>query len=542
MKTRILMALAALAITTTATAQSAIDAYNLTPTQLRGTARFIGMGGAFTSLGGDLTSLAQNPAGLGIYRHNDIGFTFDLSFRNYKSTTNTGDESENETQLKFDNFGYVGTIKLNGAMEFMQWGVGYNRVASFDRITSGYNRPIGTSLSNYIAGYTNGVASGNLLDDGSSYDPYFNSSEDWLSIIAYNGFMINNLGNSDTQYAGLYQEGTVSDAMYHYRERGYTDEYNFSVAGNVSDVVYWGLGVGVVDLNYSREGYYSESMSDALVYSRKTDRLVNGKAEYGLYNNQYITGSGANIKLGLILRPVDMLRIGVAVHTPTWLKLDHTGYADLDYDYTPSGETSDRPANSGTASTPYSEYSSRLSTPWRFMVGASVTIGSSAIVSVDYERVAYNDMSMKQQKYTKDGYFLGGYTDNKLANADIKDYFKASNIVRVGAEYRINRSFSVRAGYNYQSTNVQDAAANTTGLMQIYTSGTDASYRFDNDTQNICLGFGYRYKSWYLDVAYQHTRQSATYHAFTPFDGTPTPSADITDTQNNVVVSTGFRF
>ena len=68
MRTRLALTLGLAMIAGGAMAQSAVDAYMVTPTQLRGSARFVGMGGAFTSLGGDLTCMTQNPAGLGIYR------------------------------------------------------------------------------------------------------------------------------------------------------------------------------------------------------------------------------------------------------------------------------------------------------------------------------------------------------------------------------------------------------------------------------------------------------------------------------------------
>ena len=75
---------------------------------MRGTARFVGMGGAFTSLGSDISCMTQNPAGLGLYRHSDIGLTFDISMRNYKTATSDRTNSNSETKLRFDNFGYVG--------------------------------------------------------------------------------------------------------------------------------------------------------------------------------------------------------------------------------------------------------------------------------------------------------------------------------------------------------------------------------------------------------------------------------------------------
>ncbi|MBO4942792.1 MAG: outer membrane protein transport protein [Muribaculaceae bacterium] len=545
MTTRKILVLAmALGSAAAVSAQSAIDAYNITPTQLRGTARFVGMGGAFTSLGSDISCMTQNPAGLGLYRHSDIGLTFDISMRNYKTATSDRTNSNSETKLRFDNFGYVGVINLNGIMRSFQWGVSYNRLASFDRLTSAYNLPTSTSLTNYIASYTNGIPSSDLIVE-EKFDPYFDTSNDWLSILAYNSFMISNPGANQEEYRGLFQNGTKGDALSNVRERGYSDEYNIDFAGNVSDIFFWGLGIGIVDMDYRREVNYSESMDNALVYNHQTESLSSGKANFNLYNWQQISGSGANLKLGVIFRPIEMLRIGLAVHTPTWLRLTHTTYAQTDYEFLADDAVGDNPTNEGDFSTPDNNYDSRLTTPWRFMIGASLVVGPKAIISLDYERVAYDAMKLKQQSYFGGDYnYGGGFTDNTYANEDVKNYFRAANIIRVGAEYRINRNWSVRAGYNYQSGNVRKEASD--GNMYISTAGTDPSYRFDNDVQNITLGLGYRYKSWYADIAYQHTSQSAQFHAYTPFgtgnDWHQSPSAKVTDKYNNIVISTGFKF
>lgn len=544
MRTRILtLAALASAIAISAGAQSAVDAYTITPTQLRGTARFVSMGGAFTSLGGDLSCMTQNPAGLGIYRSSDIGLTFDISSRKFGAQTDAGKYSASRTPVKFDNFGYVGVSNLNGALRSIQWGVSYNRLAVFDRTTTGYNMPTGNSLTNYIASYTNGTVADDMVDNSSTnYDPYFDSQADWLSVLAYNSFMINNLPGTSDRYCGLFGSGTTGDALYTIHEHGYTDEYNIDFAGNVSDVLFWGLGVGIVDMEYVSESNYSESMEGAMVYDQALDGLTTGNAGFNLYNYRRIGGSGANLKFGVIVRPIEALRIGLAVHTPTWMHLSHNGVGETDYNYTPEVSGQTRPTNSGYAYTPDYDYRSRLNTPWRFMVGASVLVGTKAILSADYERVAYNDMRMKKEEVDPRGYLTGHFVDNTYVNEDIKNYFKAANILRVGLEYRISRHVSARAGYNFQSSSVKSEA--NSGQTEIFTSGTDPSYRFDDATQNISLGLGYRYKSWYIDLAYQHTRQKGTYHAYTDYAGAdgPAPTASLTATHNNVVISTGFRF
>ena len=86
MKYPVYLALGTLAILPlTLSAQSPVDAYNLSQTELRGTARFMSMGGAFTALGGDLSTLNQNPAGIGIYRSSEVGLTLDLNILGSKA-------------------------------------------------------------------------------------------------------------------------------------------------------------------------------------------------------------------------------------------------------------------------------------------------------------------------------------------------------------------------------------------------------------------------------------------------------------------------
>ena len=41
-----------------------------------GTARYVGMGGALGALGADISVISWNPAGIGLYRKNDIALTF----------------------------------------------------------------------------------------------------------------------------------------------------------------------------------------------------------------------------------------------------------------------------------------------------------------------------------------------------------------------------------------------------------------------------------------------------------------------------------
>ena len=515
-----------------ASAQSAVDAYNMSQTELRGTARFMSMGGAFTALGGDLSTLNQNPAGIGVYRRSEIGATLDISPTSIKAETLSNTMSRNKTNVYCNNFGYVGTSHLDGAMSTFSWGFSYNRAASFDRTFNSYELGTNSSLSNYIATFSNGADAGKMTF-GDDYNPYFDSDEDWLSILAYNSYLISPRPGANNEYNGLFTNGTEGNAYTFVRETGCVDEYSIDFGGNVGDVVYWGIGFGITDLNFNRYTYYSESMTGARVES--TQGTVTGDADFVLENNSVTTGSGWNFKAGLILRPVNELRIGLAIHTPTWYNLNYRGYGETSYSYyNPNApENRDNPYT-GEEYTDDAVYGYKLNAPWKFMVGLAGVLGDKAIISVDYERQMYDNISIKYQDY------WNSYVTDEYVKEDIQNYYKASNIIRVGAEYRVTPRFSVRAGYNYTTTNVKDEAAN--GQIEILTAGTNPAYTMNRDKQSISFGLGYRYKSFYIDGAYIYKNRKSTYHAYTSYNNVTAPVAQLTETTHSAVVSVGFKF
>ncbi|MCM1452714.1 MAG: hypothetical protein NC102_10690 [Clostridium sp.] len=541
-------ALLAAAIPAAAMAQSAIDAQQISQSDFKGTARFMSMGGAFTALGGDLSTLGQNPAGIGVYRSSEVGATLGLDFQSTSTSPSySGFPSKySQTKASCNNVGYIGVSLLDGPMRSFNWGVSYGRAVSFDRVYRGYVGQTNTSLTNYIASYMqSNLADNNLtysdLEFSGGYNPYYDTNADWLGILAYNSYMINPTGSTTAD--GLFQQGTVGDAMYNVREQGYVDEYNISFGGNFENIVYWGVSVGITDLNYTRTIGYSESMENARIHNVSDgDPTVTGNAYYDLQSRKYINGTGWNLKFGLILKPINEFRIGLAVHTPTWYNLNQ-GYDGVipEYRYfNPALEEGQY--NPLTPSEPeYTENANfdwHYRSPWRIMAGVAGVIGGKAIVSLDYQYDGYNNMSISTPNYYN-GYATD-YQPNEYLNQDIKSYFTGTSTIRLGLEYRVTPQFSVRAGYNVQTSNVKGEAKD--GSIEILTSGTDPSYSFDKNIYNITCGLGYKYKNWYIDAAYIYRTRESVYHAYTNFNGFVAPQSKITDHNSQLILSTGFKF
>lgn len=507
-------------------AQSAIDAYRLSQSDLRGTARFMSMGGAFGALGGDPSTLNQNPAGIGVYRSSEIGVTVDFNM----TSSNVDGSKWDKTHVYCNNFGYIGSIDLgNDIMPYFQWGATYSRAVSFDRNYRGGFGSLGTSMSNYIANFSNGY-SPSTLGQSELYNPYDQSDADWLSILGYNAYIINPVGTSD-RYNGLFNENTTAgNSLFSVHEKGYVDEYSINFGGNIMNTLYWGMGFGITDLEFTQEAYYDEELTHARIPAGSGNSgTTDGNGYYELGNYRRITGTGFNFKIGAIVKPINELRFGLAVHTPTYYNLSEDFNGQIYYDYATSFN-----GNPGTAYTNYGYNEWKLRTPWKLIASAAGVIGGRFIISGDYEYSAYDNMQIKNGG----GYELKDVTD------DIKYYYKPTSTLRLGAEFRVTPQFSVRAGFANTWSAVESGV--NEGDEYVYTSGTNPAYTFDTSTRYLTCGLGYRYKGFYADLAYVNKYRKSTYHPFSSFEDdlgwVYGPYADFNTSENNIVVSLGIKF
>ena len=123
-----------IAISLSSFAQNEMDALRYSQLQYGGTARFSAMGGAFGSLGGDMSTLGINPAGIAVYRKSELSFT--PVFYNHISKTNYYDNSVTDSKynLNVGNIGWVGTFEHgNSGFVSSNFGIAYNKTNNFHR-------------------------------------------------------------------------------------------------------------------------------------------------------------------------------------------------------------------------------------------------------------------------------------------------------------------------------------------------------------------------------------------------------------------------
>ena len=537
---RILLSSAIAMSAMTLFAQGAMDAYQFNQPDMKGTARFMSMGGAFGALGGDMTTISQNPGGIGVYRNSEIGFTVNFDIQN--STTESQILKTNDNQFKFllNNVGYIGSIRLNNSvMPFFNWGFTYNKAASFNRRYSG-----GMNMKNSMSNYMAGIANSNNLTVGDvsttdHYDPYNPNDggfiSPWIAILGYDSYLINPQGrNGKTNWSGLWGDKTTGVGNFGVVESGGIDEYNISFGGNILDFLYWGMDFGITSLRFDQQVLWNEKLEDAKI-ANNDGTIVTTDANWAMTNNYFVRGNGFNYKLGFIVKPIQELRLGFAFHTPTWYAMEEEYKAFTIYDYL---NTDIRPGGAETNNGYYGYNDYKFSTPWRLIASAAGVIGSKFIISADYEWTSYQGMNFSA--YKEWGVFNNAfYYENK----DIDDYYQSTNTFRIGAEYRVLPQVSLRAGYaNVSSPIKQEVRDNE---YTIYTAGTNPSYSMDNSINYVTCGLGFKYKKFYCDLAYVYKHRSSDWHAFTPDPYSPelpSPQSKLTSDNHQIAVSMGIKF
>lgn len=543
-----ILALSGLSVYGITVAQEAVDAYRFSQPDLKGTARFMSMGGAFGALGGDLSSLSQNPAGIGVYRSNEVGFTLDLDLQNSSSDAQGVSTKSDQTKFLLNNIGGVATLKL-ASRTFPNFNIGftYNKGTSFNRKYAGSIPHLYTSMSNYIAGIANecNLNYANIEEYG-NYDPY-DSNVPWLPILAYNALLIN--GDDDetnTHWSGLYNSNTTGSGYFNVLERGSVDEYNIALGGNIANKLFWGMNFDIVNIDYRLNALWGENLEGAYAENPDTGDINQVPLQWNMQNLYRCNGTGFNYQLGFIYKPIQELRIGFAFHTPTFYNLTETYSADASTSV--YGNMYNTSTNYGYPGVNYMNFQS----PWKIIVSAAGVIGSKFIISADYEWTGYKTMKFSDPTYN-DGYWdydwdwYGNPTPMNPdyygpTNQSIKNTYQNTNTLRLGAEYRVTPNFSVRAGYSFVSSPVQQKAKEGT---TIYTAGTIPNYRFDNTTNYATCGIGYRTGGFYMDLAYVYKHMDSEYHAFTPDPMTPdipSPAAKLSFNNSQIILSCGYKF
>ena len=529
MKKNILFPLGMLLLAMPMKAQDIYKMETMSTNDLNGTARYVGMGGAMNALGADLSTMGVNPAGIGMYRRSDIALTGSLT-----SQPNAHDFYDiGKTRGSFDQMGFVYAAKIGDEVKFVNFGFNYHKrrnMKNFIGINNFATGGLSQSLQMLDLAYVND----GWLDLTSDKDRELTTP---LTCLGFDTQMIAPVYDAEGKLEG-YVPSEAQSYSYQRAQWGGIQEYDINVSLNWNDQVYGGITFGVHNVDMHTGTFYSEQLIDP-----------NGPQlhEYYMTNEEALTGSGYDVKLGMILRPIEEspFRIGFAVHTPTFYDLKANSYLYMNSPY--RSEHADY--SEADVNVVGNEY--KIRTPWKINLSMATTIGNYLALDAEYE---YCDLASAKVSYFDDDYGysegIGGWINSskdRALNNEAKRFLNSVSTFKIGAEARLSKNVSARIGYNFVSAPVKEEA-----FLNLFTPSSSYYYNTNTDYVNlgeinrVTFGLGYKTKHFYADLAYLYQAQQGDVYTFhIPGDDSERnrlQGAKVDLNRHNVMLTLGYKF
>lgn len=485
----------------TSYSQAEFDVLRMSQSDIMGTARYVSLSGAFNALGGDLSSISNNPAGIGIYRSSELSISPVIK-GDFTETVMDGGSPDATEIRKFglNNLGFVSSFKTfeGSPVSNLNFGFTWNRVADFNQttLTYAFDRPV--SLLDRIV---------QLENDNIPYQMHtsFFDYADGVHLIQSN--------SQGTAYETPLDLNETTNSSLLLEETGGINLYNISLGGDFSHQFYFGGALGIQNVHYERNSSYIEEYQ------------LGGASE--LRNALKTTGAGIQFQLGMILRPDQNWRVGTSYYSGTAYYLTDVfqasmasqGFTDpsTGFDYTPD------PVFVGSETTV--DYIVQTPSKWTF--GVAYLFGKNGLVSLDVDY-----LNNKNHTYKNDNGFIIDEVNDFFA----LDFAKTLN-ARLGAEWRVTEDFSLRAGGAYYGSPL------VSGLegLDIATPYVRPEFSMLRDTYYASYGVGYRSGPYYFDLAVQQKYVNENLFHFVD-DSRYDDFAVVTRKKVNMVFSMGMKF
>ena len=353
-------------------AQDYNDALLYSQSFSEGDARFMAMGGALSSLGGNIGAMSVNPASSAVFKKSVIEF----------SPTYIYTKSENH---------YLGYDKaFTSLLKVPSFGlVGYKALKANDVFISGLSFGFALNSQNRYSetiDYT-GINNNSSLTDDFVRMANANKWDDQYNTLAYNSYVIDYATTVDTYFSdfidslgnksyGEFQDFTIE-------RDGAKREILFNLGVDFSEYVFFGANLSFSNFYYSETKFLTEKdkagtkdFLDEFTYSTKRE----------------VEGTGIGGKFGIIARPIEYIRIGGAIHTPVINNInedcDFVMNASYDQAINTEGATTAKDAK-------YTAFDYKVGQPAKFVGSLGFVYKNVVNVGVDLETMNYENCELR---------------------------------------------------------------------------------------------------------------------------------------------------
>lgn len=489
----------------TINAQDITDAVRYSTDEIKGTARYRAMSGAFGALGGDISAFSQNPAGSAIF---DTSYTsFSLTNFEIDNKTEYFGNANSSSTSNFD-LNQAGMVFVfNNTNDSSPWGkfvlgLSYEQTQNYD--DDFYANGVNTrSIDSYFLGHAQGLRLDEISRfEGESITEAYGEIgsafgyDHQQAFLGFESFILepDSFDDANTLYFSNITPGTFNQE-YFYASTGYNGKFTVNVGIEYQDNIYLGVNLNSHFINYEQSTFLSEENSN----------LGSLVSEVGFENNLATIGTGFSFQLGGIAKLSDEIRIGFSYDSPTWYTISEetTQYLSAFRDESGSGITEILDPQIVNVFPDY-----KLQTPAKITGSLALVLDQQAILSFDYSRKDFGNTKFKPET---DSHFSA---QNNL----ISNNLKAANTYKIGGEYRY-KDLSFRGGYK-----LEESPYNNTD--------------FYGDLKGFSLGLGYNFGNAKLDLAYENSKRTLNHQLYN-IGLTDTARIDVEN--SNIILSLSFN-
>jgi len=463
--------------------QNSVDVLRYSQTFNGGSARFMSMGGAFGALGADFSVLSTNPAGIGVFKKSIFTASPSVFVSNTKTTTGDWAVNGHQSNFNMNNYGFVIVQRMNDGKpgwKGVQFGMGVNRLNNFNKE---FNVEFHNNKNSLITDY-----------HSQAYGNYPNQLDPFTTDLAWKTYLFKDtvrVNNGVLAYTSALNNGGTKQTENVLRW-GSVNEMVFSVGGSYNDKIYIG---GTVGFPFAR--FFEK------VQHKEYDDADTIKEFDSFTMNRYLEthGNGVNFKIGVIVRPISLLRLGFSFESPTWYNMH-------DYYYNDMVQVYDDGTKSDLAKSPNGDFDYDIVTPMKLNGSAALIFGRFMIVSAEVQYLDYSSGYLDSRVYT--------FSEE---NADVKKKYRDAVNVRAGVELRM-RPMAFRVGAAY--------------FGNPYQEGVNENIRYQ-----VSGGLGYRDRDFYFDLAYIYSVDTEDYYMYDPVF---VEASSVRNDIHKVVMTIGMKF
>ncbi len=459
-----------------------------------GTARTAGVSGAFGALGGDQGAIFINPASLGTFHKSE----FVISPTYFSSSTSTQFAGNSNTDnaavdITAANMGLVFTSRSNPGSKWKTSNiiVAFNKVTDFERNQYYEGQSEGTIIQRFAE-----RANGKGLDQ---LDPF-------EAGVAYDAEVLFDEG-SDLNYEFdplINQELSRNQDI---RSDGGINELSFGWAGNYNNKLQVGFTVGVPIIRYNlRKTYTEEALAEVTPFR-----------EINYTENLSTSGTGLNLKFGIIAMPIKSIRAGISIASPTSYSLSDQYSTSISYRYN-LGDGPDVLRNANSIDGRF-EYS--FITPWKTTGSLAYLVKTGSVNGFLSAEIDYLNYASSSFNLTSESTNAGDAQLENDLNSQINNQLTNAINARIGAEIASGIT-RLRAGYSINGSP--------------YYGDEGRFYA------GFSLGAGLRFDRFYFDIAYKTSSLQQGYLPYVTIDQEYPQLVQFNTTNSYISTTFGFKF